>query len=83
MSSTVRMRDRKEVMRLSMKQEGVVIGGCSYISTGVLAGRLSVSPKTIWRWQSRGILPPFIKVGRLRLYREDHLAAWLAGRETT
>jgi excisionase family DNA binding protein len=56
----------------------VEIGGLSYITTDELAQRLGVSAKTIWRWQKQGFLPALVKIGRVRLYREDRLAAWVA-----
>jgi excisionase family DNA binding protein len=52
--------------------------GRSYITTDELAQRLGVSAKTIWRWQKQGFLPALVKIGRVRLYREDRLTAWLA-----
>jgi excisionase family DNA binding protein len=60
----------------------IEIGGRMYISTQELADRLGVSGTTIWRWQKNGILPPLVKLGRIRLYPEDGLAVWLATRES-
>jgi excisionase family DNA binding protein len=58
---------------MSTKSSTVEIGGRSYISTDELAQRLGVSAKTIWRWQKQGFLPAFVKIGRVRLYREDRM----------
>ena len=67
---------------MSTKSSTVEIGGWSYITTDELAQRLGVSAKTIWRWQKQGLLPAFVKIGRVRLYREDRLTAWLASYES-
>ena len=56
---------------MSTKSSTVEIGGWSYITTDELAQRLGVSAKTIWRWQKQGLLPAFVKIGRVRLYREE------------
>jgi excisionase family DNA binding protein len=81
MSFTVQIWTKSEGNEMSVKSGTVEIGGRSYISTDELAERLGVSAKTIWRWQKQGVLPALVKIGRVRLYREDRLTAWLANHE--
>jgi excisionase family DNA binding protein len=78
MRFTVQMGRNREDNEMSTKSSTVEIGGLSYITTDELAQRLGVSAKTIWRWQNQGFLPALVKIGRVRLYREDRLTAWLA-----
>ncbi|HUK11220.1 MAG TPA: hypothetical protein VLX09_25365 [Stellaceae bacterium] len=53
-----------------------------YINPQRLARMLSVSVRTLGRWQAVRIGPPQIKVGKLRLYDLAKLPEWLSGRET-
>ena len=45
-----------------------------------LAGRLGVTRRTLERWRTEGIGPPFVKIGRGVRYDENDLSAWLVTR---
>jgi phage terminase Nu1 subunit (DNA packaging protein) len=62
--------------------DAVEIEGRRYVTPRRLAAMLNVTPRTLSRWDARGIGPPKIKVGKTILFDLAKLPAWLAARET-
>jgi hypothetical protein len=60
----------------------IEIAGRRYVTAERLAATLSVSVRTLARWDAARIGPPRIKVGKLVLFDLAKLPAWLATRET-
>ena len=48
-----------------------------YLSQNQAAEILHLNPKTLEQWRWKKIGPPFTKVGRVALYNETLLYAWL------
>ena len=59
----------------------ISIGARHYVSAERVASMLGVSVRTLSRWDTTGIGPPKIKVGKLILFDLGKLTEWLASRE--
>lgn len=56
--------------------------GARCLTTGEVAARLAVSPRTVRSWRSEGMGPRFVRVGgRAIRYRPGAVDAYLAERE--
>jgi predicted DNA-binding transcriptional regulator AlpA len=70
---------------LSEKQEssdhGPILHG--YLRREDLAKELSVSPRTIDRWQMMRMGPPRVHIGRTILYSAESVREWLRSKEQT
>jgi len=64
------------------EHEGIEIAGHRYMRQQQLAGILGVSARTLARWNSLGIGPPKIAIGKTVLFDLEKLPDWLAARET-
>jgi hypothetical protein len=60
----------------------IEIAGRRYIKPERLAAILSVSVRTLARWNASGIGPPKISIGKTVLFDLAKLPDWLAARET-
>jgi hypothetical protein len=60
----------------------ISIGARQYVSAQRVASMLGVSVRTLSRWDTTGIGPPKIKVGKLILFDLGKLTEWLASRES-
>jgi hypothetical protein len=60
----------------------ISIGARHYVSAERLASMLGVSVRTLSRWDTTGIGPPKIKIGKLILFDLGRLSEWLASRES-
>jgi hypothetical protein len=71
------------VSQLTLSDTGEVeIAGHRYITAERLASMLSVTERTLARWNAARIGPPKISIGKTVLYDVSKLPAWLASRET-
>ena len=71
------------VSQLTLSEIGEVeIAGHRYITAGRLASMLSVTERTLARWNAARIGPPKISIGKTVLYDISKLPDWLASRET-
>ena len=62
--------------------EFVEIAGKRYLPAHALAKVLGVTLRTLSRWDDARTGPPKIKIGRLVLYDEDKIPAWMAAHES-
>jgi hypothetical protein len=70
------------VSQLTLSDTGEVeIAGHRYITAQRLASMLSVTERTLARWNAARIGPPKIAIGKTVLYDLSKLPAWLASRE--
>jgi len=60
----------------------VEISGHHYVTAQRLASVLSVTERTLARWNAARIGPPKISIGKTILYDVSKLPAWLASPET-
>jgi hypothetical protein len=60
----------------------IEIGGRRYIRQQRLARILKVTPRTLARWNARGIGPPKITIGKTVLFDVAKVPDWLASRES-
>jgi hypothetical protein len=60
----------------------VEIAGHHYVTAQRLANMLSVTERTLARWNAARIGPPKISIGKTVLYDVSKLPDWLATRET-
>ena len=60
----------------------IEIAGRHYIRQRRLAKILDVTPRTLARWNARGIGPPKITIGKTVLFDLEKVPGWLAARET-
>ena len=54
-----------------------------YLSRDQCAHELKITARTLSRWESAGLAPPSVKLGKRRLYRRSSVEAWLHTRERT
>lgn len=47
-----------------------------HLTVEQLAERLTVPPETVYRWNSRGGGPAYLKIGRFARYRLADVIAW-------
>jgi hypothetical protein len=64
------------------EQGEIEIAGRRYVRQQRLARILGVTARTLARWNSRGIGPPKITIGKPVLFDLAKLPDWLAARET-
>jgi DNA-binding transcriptional regulator YiaG len=64
------------------EQDEIEIAGRRYVRQQRLARILGVTARTLARWNSRGIGPPKITIGKTVLFDLAKLPDWLAARET-
>jgi predicted site-specific integrase-resolvase len=55
----------------------VEISGRVYVTPRFFADKLGVSLTSIGRYQKQGLLPPSIKLGRLRFFEEEMVTTYL------
>jgi len=46
-----------------------------------VAEALGVSERSVWRWSATGILPPPVRIGATRRWREETIRRWVERRE--
>ena len=47
------------------------------VNTGEAASHLGLQKSTLDKWRSEGCGPPFVRVGRLVMYRPEDLNDWI------
>ncbi len=52
-----------------------------WLTRAEVASEIGVSVDTLARWETRGIGPPCVRVGRKVLYRAEDFREWLVSRE--
>ncbi len=62
----------------SAAARGEKVESMSLLDVGMLAERLQVSPRTIWRLRDGGKIPLPVKIAGCVRWRESDITAWIA-----
>ena len=65
-----------EVIQFPGRASGRVTGGDGFVGKATIAAHLSVTVRTVERWQHRGL--PFYRVGGRNVYRRSEVDLWVA-----
>ena len=52
-----------------------------HFSAAEVAENLGKSPRTLQMWRTRGVGPPYVKIGHSLYYKKSALLAWLRAQE--